>query len=115
MFYRIIGLLVCLFPMIWGTLSVHAGIESATFGPVLGGLFIFILGLTVFWLIVYDMAERIVNVLTHEPDANHPTGIYDPETGEFAPSYSISDLNIPDLNLIHPDDAKRAARLNIKV
>lgn len=119
MFYRIIGLLVCLFPMIWGTLSIHAGIESATFGPVLGGLFIFIIGLTVFWLIVYDIAEQIVNVLISEPDTNdeynHPTGIYDPETGDFAPSYSISDLNVPDPNLVHPDDAKRAARLNIKV
>lgn len=107
MFYRIIGLLVCLFPMIWGTLSIHAGIESATFGPVLGGLFIFIIGLTVFWLIVYDIAERIVNVLTHEPATNDQ---------EFQDDFTVfRDLNTPDQNLVHPDDAKRAARLNIKV
>ena len=107
MFYRIIGLLVCLFPMIWGTLSIHAGIESATFGPVLGGLFIFIIGLIVFWLIVYDIAERIVNVLISEPDTNDQ---------EFQDDFTVfRELNTPDPDLIHPDDAKRGAHLNIRV
>lgn len=103
MFYRIIGLLVCLFPMIWGTLSIHAGIESATFGPVLGGLFIFIIGLTVFWLIVYDIAERIVNVLISEPETLLES-VYEPLQDDFT---SHRELNTPDPNLIHPDDAKR--------
>ena len=111
MFFRIIGLLLCLIPMIWGTLSIHAGIESATFGPAIGGVFIFLGGLAVFWVIVYETALQLVGVVTAEPETLLES-VYEPFQNDFT---THRELNTPNPHLIHPDDTKHAARLNIKV
>ncbi len=110
MIFRILGLLMSILPMVWGAMSIYAGIESSTVGPILGGVFIFILGCIVFYLIVYDTAYHLVTVLTDEPETLE--SIYEPFQDDFT---THRELNTPDPHLIHPDDAKRGARLNIKV
>ncbi len=110
MIFRILGLLMSILPMIWGTMSIHAGVESSNLGPILGGVFILAIGFIVFYLIVYDIAYHLVYVLTDETETLE--SIYEPFQDDFT---THRKLNTPDPHLIHPDDAKRGARLNIKV
>lgn len=111
MISRILGIIVCLSLMAWGVLSINSGIKSDTFGPVLGGVLFLALPAVVMTIIIYDTALHLIMVLTDEPETLLDS-VYEPFENDFTVHRN---LNTPDPHLIHPDDAKRAARLNIKV
>jgi hypothetical protein len=111
MLSRILGIIVCLSLMAWGVLSINSGIRSDTFGPILGGVLFLALPAVVMFIIIYDTAIHAVSILTDEPETLLES-VYEPFQDDFT---SHRELNTPDPHLIHPDDAKRAARLDIKV
>lgn len=61
MFYRLLGIIACLFPIIWGMLSIVSGAETARFGPILGGFMSFAFGSIIFVIIIVTVIEQIMN------------------------------------------------------
>lgn len=61
MFYRLLGIIACLFPIVWGMLSIVSGAETSRFGPILGGGMFLFIGLVIAGVIIWDWLEQIMN------------------------------------------------------
>lgn len=110
MFSRILGIIVCLCIIALGVLFISSS-STSNFAPMISGTAMIFITMIVLTAICISIAESIVAVVTHQHEA---TG--DLNHIEFQDDFTFHrDLNTPDPHLIHPDDAKRAARLNIKV
>lgn len=110
MFSRILGIIVCLCIIALGVLFISSS-SSSNVAPMISGTAMIFVSFIVLTVICISMIESIVGVVTDEPETLLES-VYEPFQDDFT---VFRELNTPDQNLIHPDDAKRAARLNIKV
>ena len=67
MISRILGLLACSLPLIWGILSIFSGIEASRFSMVLGGLLFAIPSILIMMIIIVSYMEQKVNT---KPSSN---------------------------------------------
>lgn len=100
MLSRILGIIVCLCIIALGVLFLSAS-STSNMAPMISGTAMIFMAFIVLTVIVISTAEHLINVVTHQYES-----IADNEP--FQDDFTFHrDLNTPDPNLIHPDDAKR--------
>lgn len=119
------GLLASVPLFIWGYYSINAGINSAHFGPILGGAMCIFIALVLFMVSLIHLIDKTFPIRVGKGVNEEHSSTRALWSVQDTRSYKsqgqswdeLQRLNTPDPNLIHPDDAKRQARaqLDIKV
>jgi hypothetical protein len=111
MFSRILGIIVCLCIIALGVLFISSS-STSNMAPMISGTTMIFVSFIVLTAICISMAEKIMGIVTDQYEGTGDLDHIDPFQDDFT---FHRDLNTPDPHLIHPDDTKRAARLNMKV